>query len=144
MQSELLSSLDLAKNVLSRENIKRDTAKQAQNVWEKRFALVDLKRRFPILGAKEDEELLHDKERVPKRPKVDPAFVKLPGLRIRTYGGDLASPSAHPEIAIRPKDRTAAIQGSIERELLRQKDRDFHWEDQIEVGLHILKCIHSY
>ena len=135
LQSELLSSLDLAKNVLSRENIKRDTAKQAQNVWEKRFALVDLKRRFPTLGVKEDEELLHDKERVPKRPRVDSASAKLPGLRIRTYGGDLSSPSAHTEIAIRPKDRTAAIQSSIEHELMRQKDRDYHWEDQIDVGL---------
>lgn len=135
LQSELLSSLDLAKNVLSRENLKRDAAKQAQNVWEKRLTLVDLKRRFPTLGTKEDEELLHDKERVPKRPKFDSASAKLPGLRIRTHGGDLASPSAHTEIAIRPKDRTATIQSSIERELLRQKDRDHHWEDQIDVGL---------
>ena len=32
-------------------------------------------------------------------------------------------------------DCIPAIQGSIERELLRQKDRDYHWEDRIEVGL---------
>jgi enhancer of polycomb-like protein len=75
LQSELLSSLDLAKNVLNRETLKRDVAYQSQNVWEKRLSLVELKRKFPSLGAKEDEELLHDKERVPKRPRMDPASV---------------------------------------------------------------------
>lgn len=75
LQSELLSSLDLAKTVLTRETMKRDVAHQAQNVWEKRLTLVDLKRKFPALGAKEDEELLHDKERVPKRLKMDSAYV---------------------------------------------------------------------
>jgi hypothetical protein len=37
-------------------------------VWEKRVAVADMKRKFPTLGIKEDEELLHDKERVLKRP----------------------------------------------------------------------------
>ena len=73
LQSELLSSLELAKNVLNRETIKREVAHQSQNVWEKRLSLVDLKRRFPNLGAKEDEELLHDKERLLKRPRTDSA-----------------------------------------------------------------------
>ena len=39
LQSELLSSLDLAKNVLNREALKRDVAYQSQNVWEKRLKL---------------------------------------------------------------------------------------------------------
>jgi hypothetical protein len=73
LQFELLSSLDLAKNVLNREPVKREAAHQAQNVWEKRLSLVELKRKFPSLGVKEDEELLHDKERVPKRPRTDSA-----------------------------------------------------------------------
>lgn len=72
LQSELLSSLELAKQVLNRENLKREVAHQSQQVWDKRLALVDLKRKFPSLGVKEDEELLHDKERVPKRLKTDP------------------------------------------------------------------------
>jgi enhancer of polycomb-like protein len=71
LQSELLSSLELAKNVVNRETLKREGAHQSQNVWEKRLSLVELKRKFPSLGGKEDEELLHDKERVPKRPRTD-------------------------------------------------------------------------
>jgi enhancer of polycomb-like protein len=71
LQSELLSSLELAKNVINRETIKRDGAIQSQNIWEKRLSLVELKRKFPTLGAKEDEELLHDKERSVKRPRTD-------------------------------------------------------------------------
>ena len=35
LQSELLSSLELAKNVLNREMLKREGAHQSQNVWEK-------------------------------------------------------------------------------------------------------------
>ena len=57
---------------------------------------------------------------------------KLPGLRLKTHGGDLGSPS-HAEAAIRPKERTAMILSQIEREMLRQKDRDHQWDDQIDV-----------
>ena len=58
---------------------------------------------------------------------------RLPGLRIKTHGGELGSPS-HVEVAIRPKERTAMILSQIEREMLRQKDRDHQWDDQIDVG----------
>lgn len=137
--------------MLNRETLKRDAARQSQNVWDKRLALVDLKRKFPSLGAKEDEELLHDKERIPKRIKTDSAFAgyvfdsydcissvltqpcrKLPGLKIRTNGD--ASPQTPAEVAIAPRQRTATIQSQIEREMSRLKDRDHHWEDQIDVS----------
>jgi hypothetical protein len=58
---------------------------------------------------------------------------KAPGLRIKTHIGDLGSPS-HAEAAIRPKERTAMILSQIEREMLRQKDRDHQWDDQIDVS----------
>jgi hypothetical protein len=58
---------------------------------------------------------------------------RLPGLRIKTHGGELGSPS-HVEAAIRPKERTAMILSQIEREILRQKDRDHQWDDQIDVS----------
>ena len=35
LQSKLLSSLELAKNVLNHEMLKREGAHQSQNVWEK-------------------------------------------------------------------------------------------------------------
>ena len=40
---------------------------QAQAVWEKRLTFADLKRKFPTLHDKLDEELLVDKERLVKR-----------------------------------------------------------------------------
>jgi enhancer of polycomb-like protein len=58
---------------------------------------------------------------------------KLPGLRIKMHGGDLGLPS-HVEAATRPKERTAVILSQIEREMLRQKDRDHQLDDQIDVS----------
>ena len=71
LQAELATAMDLANRVLQRETIKREQATQSRSMWEKRFALVDLKRKFPTLGSKEDEELFQDRERVPKRIKTD-------------------------------------------------------------------------
>ena len=65
---------------------------------------------------------------------------KLPGLRIKTHGGDLGSPS-HTEVAIRPKERSAIILSQIEREMLRQKDRDHQWDDHIDVSYPFLEII---
>ncbi|KZP22575.1 hypothetical protein FIBSPDRAFT_952694 [Athelia psychrophila] len=102
-------------------------------VWDKRLALVDLKHKFPTLGAKEDEELLHNKERIPKRIKTDSAFPgKLPSLKIRTNGD--ASPQTPAEVTISPRQRTITIQSQIERVMSRLKDRDHHWDDQIDVS----------
>lgn len=63
--------LEIAKQVLSRETLKKEVAQQAQVVWDKRLAFADLKRKFPTLNDKVDEELLVDKERPVK--KQDPA-----------------------------------------------------------------------
>jgi hypothetical protein len=71
LQSELSVSLELAKFVVEREKLKKESAKQSQNVWEKRLNVAELKRKFPSLGDKGDEELLQDKERAPKIPKMD-------------------------------------------------------------------------
>jgi enhancer of polycomb-like protein len=71
LQAELAVSLELAQCVLSRENVKKEVARQTENVWERRLAILELKRKFPALGDKADEELLQDKERVPKIPKTD-------------------------------------------------------------------------
>ena len=63
---------------------------------------------------------------------------KLPGLRIKTHGGEMGSPSLV-EAAVRPKERTAMILSQIEREMLRQKDRDHQWDDQIDVRCHFMQ-----
>ena len=62
--------LELAKSILARESLKKGSAIQSQVVWEKRLAFADLKKKFPSLHDKTDEELLMDRERVAKR--LDP------------------------------------------------------------------------
>ena len=71
LQSELAQSLELAKTLVARENLKKDNVQQVVQVWEKRLEFAELKRKFPVLGNKEDEELLHEKERVVKKPRVE-------------------------------------------------------------------------
>jgi enhancer of polycomb-like protein len=56
---------------MKREVAKQDVSSQGQQVWEKRLAVVELKRKYPTLGVKEDDELLYDKERVVKRAKME-------------------------------------------------------------------------
>ena len=71
LQSELSTAMSLANEVLSREKIKQQVALEGKGMWQKRFVLVDMKRKFPTLGTKEDEELFQDRERVPKKIKTD-------------------------------------------------------------------------
>ncbi|KDQ53289.1 hypothetical protein JAAARDRAFT_137127 [Jaapia argillacea MUCL 33604] len=134
LQTELLSSLELAKEVIDRENVKRATIKVGQGVWEKRMAFVDLKRKYPMMGAPEDFELLHDKERVPKRPRTDSTATRLSAsIKIRTReSGDLGSPSPHAEVMMKPRERFANINRQIELHLSEKKERDHHWEDMVE------------
>ena len=71
LRDELAVAMDFANRVLQRETTKREQVAQTKALWERRFALVDLKRKFPALGSREDEELFQDRERVPKRIKTD-------------------------------------------------------------------------
>lgn len=71
LQSELVQSLELAKTLVARENLKKENVQQVAQVWEKRLEFAELKRKFPALGTKEDEELLHEKERVVKKPRLE-------------------------------------------------------------------------
>lgn len=143
-------ALDLAQTVLMREEKKKEALDHAQQVWEKRQQLADLKRRFPTLGIKEDEELLFEKERSPKKAKADAAYVTifvsrisitdLPArtsrinVKIRT-GTEPTSPASHVEPAVRPRERYDALQSAMQSFLQRYKERDVHWEDAIDVSL---------
>ncbi|KAG2040570.1 enhancer of polycomb-like-domain-containing protein [Suillus americanus] len=131
LQNELTQGLELAKTLLSRENLKRDYTQQTLQVWDKRFEFAELKRKFPSLGTKEDEELLLDKERVVKKPKIEPS--RITGLKIRTReSGDPGSPAVTAEASIRPKERLSLINAAMERDLASQKERDHGYEDVVE------------
>lgn len=123
LQMELSYPLELAKAILTRESLKKECAVHSQGVWEKRLAFADLKRKFPSLHDKLDEELLVDKERPTKRSDIS----RVPGLKIRT--SDQSQPK---EVVIRPKERLQIIRDQIDATLARQKDLDHHWEDQVD------------
>jgi len=136
LQNELTQGLELAKSLLSRENLKRDCTQQTLLVWDKRLEFAELKRKFPSLGTKEDEELLLDKGGVAKKPKIEIAS-RITGLKIRTRdSGDPGSPAVTVEASIRPKERLNIINAAMERDLASQKERDHGYEDVVEVGLY--------
>jgi hypothetical protein len=55
-------------------------------------------------------------------------------IKIRRDGLENASPTMHVD-PIRPKQRFSRIQSQIEREIQKQKEKDHHWEDQIDVRI---------
>ena len=61
-------------------------------------------------------------------------------LKLKRDNGELASVS-HVEAVIRPKDRLAQIQSEIERDLLRSRERDHHWEDAIDVSISTFRLL---
>ena len=73
LRGELSSAFELSKIVLAREAQKREVGIKSRELWERRMVVADLKRQYPQLGAREDEEMLFDKERVPKRPRPSDA-----------------------------------------------------------------------
>ena len=58
----------LASDVKDRELKKQEIGVAGQAVWENRFTLIDLKTGVPYSV---HEELLHDKEHIPKKAKTD-------------------------------------------------------------------------
>lgn len=73
LKGEIGHATELARTVLQREVMKKDAHLDAKAVWEKRISFLELKRKFPLMGGREDDEMLVDKERPPKRPKPEPA-----------------------------------------------------------------------
>lgn len=150
LQAELAQAHELAKLLLARESLKRENAQQTMQIWEKRHEFAELKRKFPSLGTKEEDELLHDKERVVKKTKLEPVkYVgstfprtedlmirsRITGLKFRSRdSGDILSPVLSTEATLRPRERLSLINAAIERDLARRKERDHGYEDVVEVS----------
>ncbi|KAL1943915.1 hypothetical protein VTO73DRAFT_3733 [Trametes versicolor] len=126
LQGELGTTLDLVRLVHQREQLKRESQSQNHYLWDKRHVLADLKRARPSLGSKEDEELYLDRERPPKKPKVEQSRPSKPRPR---ETGDMGSPITHMEPQIRPREREAAIRSAIDHDLSKRKEADKQWED---------------
>ncbi|KAJ3827745.1 enhancer of polycomb-like-domain-containing protein [Lentinula raphanica] len=128
LQSEFEYPLQLATQLLAREHLKRDSARQSHHVWNLRMKMVDLKIKNPTLGDKTDEELLVDKER-PTRKSDSSSRV-----RLSTKSETSAQPSPPVREIVRPKDRYASYQGKIEQMLQIRKEQDLQWEDYVDTG----------
>lgn len=127
LQNELATAFEIANEVIARETVKKEAAQLQQDVWNRRILFSDLKRKFPTLSTKEDEELLIDKERVTKKPKVETRM----SLKLRTAE---ATPQLEP--LVQPRERAAVILQQIERDLAKVKERDHGcWDDQVENSL---------
>jgi hypothetical protein len=74
LQTEFHHPLEIVKAILSRETVKREVVQQAQAVWEKLLRFADLKRKFPTLHDKLDEELRVDKEQPVKKTRFFISF----------------------------------------------------------------------
>ncbi|KAL0575466.1 Enhancer of polycomb-like protein 1 [Marasmius crinis-equi] len=124
LQAEFAFPMELAKSILTREQLKRESARQSQHIWEQRIQFAELRRQYPMFADKNDEELLIDRER-PSR-KSDSRGVKIPP-KTDTTTPQVAQP-------LRPRDRVAAIQSKIEGYLQKHKEVDQHWEDVVDTG----------
>ncbi|KAI0315040.1 enhancer of polycomb-like-domain-containing protein [Amylostereum chailletii] len=132
LQQELASTQELSRKLCLREVVKREWAQSARAVWEMRDEFVTLKRKFPGLGAKEDEELLHDKERVPKRPKGSDASTGHFGIKLKPRDSEMASPIAKLGTVVKPEDRLATIISRVEQSLSSVRERDSCWDDLVD------------
>ncbi|KAF5321443.1 hypothetical protein D9619_000083 [Psilocybe cf. subviscida] len=128
LQMELQYPFELAKYVLAWETMRREAAKQAQGVWEKQMAMVDLKRKYPSLGDKLDEELLIDKERPSKRQEI----ARVPGLKLRA--SESVAPPSRQEIGMKRKERARKYKDAVDQVLGRIKEANNHWEDLLDNG----------
>lgn len=146
LQAEFSVALELAMNVETRETQKIEANTVSQVVWSQRLVMADLKRKSSALGTKEDEELFFDKERVAKKPKPEPPYVSSCNvshdltdvgfsrpITIRPGPTAISTPSAI-EPLLRPRERLAQIQAQIELDIAKQKEKDQHWEDGIDVS----------
>jgi enhancer of polycomb-like protein len=149
MQAEHELALGVATLLVQRETLKKDAIDAGLAVWQRRAALMDLRRKAPHLATKEDDELFIDKE-VVRKPKDPIMYVSLilsrdtplisycprsrPPHPPRRPPGE-ASPIVPPiETFVRPRERYLQVQAQIEKELAGAKLREKDWEDVIDVG----------
>ncbi|ESK91729.1 4 histone acetyltransferase subunit [Moniliophthora roreri MCA 2997] len=122
LQAELTFPLELAKSILQREELKRDSLRHSQLIWEQRMQMVELRRQNPALAEKADDELLIDK--VKKDPRI--------GVKIPPKADVTSQPTAR-EIP-RPRELYSLFQSRIDAYMAKQKENDQHWEDVIDTG----------
>ena len=61
LQNELTTTFEITNEVVTRGTFKEKKTQLYREVWNQRTVFSDLKRKFPTLSTKDDEELLVDK-----------------------------------------------------------------------------------
>ncbi|KLO14831.1 hypothetical protein SCHPADRAFT_294586 [Schizopora paradoxa] len=132
LKGELSMAFELGRLVHAREVTKRSCTAETRSLWDKRLSLADLKKKFPTLTSRDDEELLVDKERAPRAARrADMNAAQILRIKNRPSGDPSASPTpAEPQM--KPKEKLQIISNLIEDHIRRQRDRDHHWEDQVD------------
>ncbi|PBK77793.1 hypothetical protein ARMSODRAFT_9115 [Armillaria solidipes] len=132
LSKQLADPLDIANRVLEREKHKSASIQLNKAVWERRLALVELKRKNPSLGDKTDVDLLVDKEKPIKKPEP-----RAP--RISTTKRESIAPTPiirveRAEPAIRPSKRLCILSEEIESAMQRVRTNNAaqNMEDVIE------------
>ncbi|EJD08231.1 uncharacterized protein FOMMEDRAFT_131122 [Fomitiporia mediterranea MF3/22] len=130
LKKEIGQAIELSTSLLHREGIKKESViEAAKDVWERRIAFLELKRKSFSFAGKEDEEVLIDKERQPKKSKAEQAQT----IRLKSRpNGDISASPTPAERQMRPKDRFAAIQQTFETAMKRIKEGEHGWDDQID------------
>jgi enhancer of polycomb-like protein len=147
-----MKAQQLAVDTLVRERRKAELVQAEREAWEGKLRLIEVKRKFPAMGIKPDEEDLLFRTGIgsSKKQKLDPvldpaakaakgarkgrdsaAGSPAPGQDGKDRGGD--AERHMPVEALR--ERTAAIAMQIEREVARKREGDYQWEDYTDVSL---------
>ncbi|KAK0441186.1 enhancer of polycomb-like-domain-containing protein [Desarmillaria tabescens] len=129
LSKQLADPLDIANRVLEREKHKMASIQLHKTVWERRLALVELKRKNPTLGDRTDTELLVDKEKPVKKPDPRP-----PRVSTTKRESIAPSPIIRAEPAIRPSKRLCILSEEIESAMQRVRTNNVaqNMEDVIE------------
>lgn len=130
---ELSTAAEHIKGVVQRELAKKEVTVHRQALWDKRFGLMGLKRKFSALGSMEDDELFYDKECVfmTASTYVQSLFC-IVDCRLMTTSSRLSltfhqngeySPIPQ-EPVMKPKERQQLIQKQIDQELAVHEAQD--------------------
>lgn len=164
LQQELQKAQQLASDTLARERRKADQVAAEREAWEAKMRLIDVKRKYPALGLKPDEEelLFRTVIGVGKRQKMEPPVASassgrdervVKASRKSAAGRESVSGVGSPapglenrerrELAGHPsiealRDRTLRIAAQIEQDIMTKREGDYQWEDHTDVSFFAL------
>ncbi|KAK4683741.1 enhancer of polycomb-like protein, partial [Tremellales sp. Uapishka_1] len=163
IQTELRKAHEIVKFTLQREQEKRSLYKADKDLWEAKWKLFEIKRRWPSLGMTREEEefitgrpnanaaavsALHPshianipqiRKKVPERDERErrDAFTKQSGNRgyVSTF-----EKSTAPEAL---KERMLALRQRLEEEMAKKRENDLSWDDCTDNSFQPLPPSHS-